>query len=134
MQTVNMNPKTGIRYGIISANDVDSEFLNDFDPVYADVFCSSCGEKLTDTYCSNCETENMEYQEQEQVGHVYNRNGLHITADHDFIYLTVLKSPTVFKCRLCSPCYPNAGDLSTKGSLRTYGIPTKYLSENFERN
>ena len=31
---VNINTKTGIRYGIISANEIDSDFLADFEAIY----------------------------------------------------------------------------------------------------
>ena len=134
MINVNMNPKTRVRYGVIAANDVDPDFLSAFDGIYPDIFCQNCEEQLNDIYCQNCGTENLEYQEQEPIKHEYNKNGIRIITDSDFIYLTVLKSKSVFSCRACSPCFPNAGDLSTRGGLKTYGIPKKYLSENFKRD
>ncbi len=124
-----MNPKTGIRYGVISANDIDPDFLNDFEYIYEDMFCEECGEKLSDVICDNCETKNLEYGNNEALYSRYTQEGL--VAEHNFNtnYVTVLKSRSIFKTRLCSPCYPNAGDLSSPGNYRTYGIPKKYLRD-----
>lgn len=124
---LNRNLKTGIRYGIISANEIDSDFLADFEPVYSDMFCSNCNEKLSDIYCSNCETENLEYQEQEASYFKYDRNGLVAEFNPNSNYVTVFKSRSIFKRALCSPCYPNAGNLSSPGQYKTYGIPKQYL-------
>ena len=40
----------------------------------------------------------------------------------------ITKSPVTSMCRLCSPCFPNAGDLSTrhKGNVKTYDIPPEW--------
>ena len=124
----NINPKTGIRYGIIAANEIDSDFLSDFTYVYQDIFCSNCGEKLSDIYCPECGTENIEYQEQEPISFEYMGVGIIASWDTNSNYVTVFKSRSIFKRALCSPCYPNAGDLSTTGNYKTYGIPTEYLN------
>lgn len=134
MKNANINLKTEIRYGIISANDVDSDFLADFEPVYSDVFCSNCGEKLSDVYCSECETGNPDFEYHEPIFFEYMGKGITATWNTNTNYITVFKSGAIFQCRLCSPCYPNAGDLSTKGGLKTYGIPKKYLSDTFKRD
>lgn len=130
MQNYNINLKTGIRYGIIGANEIDSDFLAEFEPVYESVYCSKCGEVLTDIYCSECETKNFTYQEQEAAYYEYNQNGLRAVLNVNSNYITVYKSRSIFKRALCSPCYPDAGDLSSPGSYRTYGIPKKYLWED----
>lgn len=127
---VNINTKTGIRYGIISANEIDSDFLADFEPVYSDVFCSNCGEKISDVYCSECETENPDFEYQEPISFECMGEGISAVFNPNTNYITVFKSRAIFKCALCSPCYPNAGDLSTPGKYRTYGIPTKYLTKD----
>lgn len=76
----------------------------------------------------------MEYQEQAACFFVYDKNGLYAEYNPDTNYVTVFKSRAIFKTRLCSPCYPDAGDLDTCGNYRTYGIPKKYLNENFKRD
>lgn len=124
---LNRNLKTGIRYGIISANEIDSDFLADFEPVYSDMFCSNCNEVLTDVYCSNCETENPNYEYQEASYFKYDNKGLVAEFDPDSNIVTVFKSRSIFKRALCSPCYPNAGDLSSPGNYKTYGISKQYL-------
>lgn len=127
MQTYNINLTTGIRYGIISAHEIDSDFLADFEPVYDDVYCLNCNEVLTDIYCSNCETENIAYEYQEASYYLYDRNGLLAEFNPNSNIVTVFKSRSIFKRALCSPCYPNAGDLSSPGQYKTYGIPKQYL-------
>lgn len=124
---LNRNLKTSIRYGIISANDIDSDFLAEFEPVYADIYCSNCGAVLSDIYCSECETKNPDYEYPEASYYKYDRNGIQAEFNPDSNIVTVFKSRSIFKRALCSPCYPNAGDLSTPGNYRTYGIPKKYL-------
>ena len=47
MKNVNVNTKTGIRYGVISANDIDSDFLADFEAIYPKVNCDNCGMPLS---------------------------------------------------------------------------------------
>ena len=130
MNNTNMNTKTGIRYGIISANEIDSDFLADFEPVYSDVYCSNCGEKLSDVYCSECEAKNPDFECQEPIAFEYSGKGITATWDTNTNYVTIFKSRAIFKRALCSPCYPNAGDLSTHCMFKTYGIPTKYLKKD----
>lgn len=124
---LNRNLKTGVRYGIISANEIDSDFLADFDPIYEDLHCSNCNGILTDIYCSSCETENPDYEYQEASYFKYDKNGLVAEFDPNSNIVTVYKSRSIFKRALCSPCYPNAGDLSSPGQYKTYGIPKQYL-------
>ena len=125
-----MNTKTGIRYGIISVNEIDSDFLADFEAIYPKVDCDNCGMTLTSDYCEYCESDQSDaWDNLEPLGYLYNKNGLHAEYYPDSGYVMVFKSRSIFKRALCSPCYPNAGDLSTPGNYKTYGIPTKYLSE-----
>ncbi len=34
--------------------------------------------------------------------------------------IQIVKSPVIVKCAMCSPCYPNQGDLDSKGDYLTY--------------
>jgi len=47
-------------------------------------------------------------------------------------YIWVIHSPLVVKAKLCSPCFPNAGDLDSlsQDGYDTYGVPEKYLEQN----
>ena len=130
--TTNMNVQTGIRYGFISANSVDPDFLEAFEPVYEDVFCEKCGEKLTDIFCDMCGEKNYNY-EQDAYQFEYKKNGIHAVFTPNDNTIVVLKSKAIWKRALCSPCCPNAGDLEKAGNYRTYGIPKKYLREVFRK-
>jgi hypothetical protein len=110
---VNMNPETGIRYGVINGND---EQLPEcwFDEFQHD--CSLC-ESLKDGDCCNdgeCFND-LWYCNSENLKATYNAN-------HNTIM--VLSSKEIKECAMCSPCYPNAGDLSTEGPFKTYSFPT----------
>lgn len=47
------------------------------------------------------------------------------------LMLYVFESPVLTKCRPCSPCVPNAGDLDSTGDYLAYGVPVEWLSEDF---
>ena len=46
---------------------------------------------------------------------------------NDSGYVTVLKSKFYSLTRLCSPCFPNAGDASAEGQFKTYTLPPEYF-------
>ena len=132
---VNIDHATGIRYGVISANSVDSDFLNEFQPVYSDSFCENCNAKLDDIWCENCQHENRWYEEIEpdyfEIKE-YKNSVLDFWAvfNPETNVITVLKSSVISSARLCSPCYPNAGnldDLDIESGFKTYGLPEDCL-------
>lgn len=41
----------------------------------------------------------------------------------------IVKSPVTEKCALCSPCYPDQGDLSSKGDYLTYAPMPEHKEE-----
>lgn len=43
--------------------------------------------------------------------------------------IQIAKSPIITKCSLCSPCYPNQGDLDTKGDYLTYAPMPEHNEE-----
>ena len=52
----------------------------------------------------------------------YAKDGVKVKTDsHGDLW--VLKSPYYTECRKCSPCAPNAGYLTSDGSMRTYCLP-----------
>ena len=128
---VNMDHVTGVRYGIISANSVNSDFLVEFQPVYSDSFCENCNAKLNDVWCDNCEHKNTWYDTVEpdylEIKE-YKNAVLEFWAvfNPETNVITVLKSSKILFARLCSPCYPNAGnldDIDIESGFETYGLP-----------
>ena len=47
------------------------------------------------------------------------------------IYTQVVKSKFVSMCAMCSPCYPNQGDLDTEGSNATYQLPPDIFDNEY---
>lgn len=123
----NINEETGVHYGVISIHDVDPFFLDDIymngiDNIY-EVYRLDLQEQglseeeieqELECYDSGCYTDI--YYEDDKYRLQLNEN-----------YLIVLFSPRVINCRLCSPCFPNAGDLDAEDN--DYGVETYALME-----
>lgn len=43
------------------------------------------------------------------------------------LHFFIFESPVVVKCRPCSPCVQNAGDLGSEGDYEAYGVPEDWL-------
>ena len=92
----NRNPETGIRYGIVSMNDLNEYALDSFEPVYD---------------CEDCECEDCCDCECEPVGWTYEEEGYSLSLDeHNDVW--VFRSPhTTSRWSHCSPCAPGAAYL-----------------------
>lgn len=117
----NINPETGIRFGVICPSDVENWY--DWSSAVVDDKCPYCqgtNVNLTDEVngcytCEGCKATFMEDESEDftEVGREY------ITERYKAIQLVegenivVEKSPYFTYSRLCSPCYPNAGDLAS---------------------
>lgn len=135
MGLANIDPDTGIRYGVISQNSIDPEYLNDFEYDYGDPSCPDCGgsvlestppEEGKDFTCEPClaamHDDNVEdgrgaywssdCYPKEPIRIFYGADGYKITSCLDFD-LMVLKSPFTTRARFCSPCVPGAGHLDS---------------------
>ncbi len=181
----NIDPETGIRYGVINANSVDPFALDDivrlgideiyeelcaeiesvvdeelanlraYGPVYnivnallarlSDVIPYSTQlekalvaqvEEVDTEHCRDVIIEWLEnelsdsYEAQDTV-YRYEEDGYKILFLTGSNNLMVLKSPYTTAVRLCSPCYPNAGDLDspdTKG-FEAYALEPDWFEE-----
>ena len=123
----NMDLKTGIRYGIIPINAIDSQqWYEDSIPEYL-YHCQSCGAFLCKgadaKRCPVCHRriEEQDFDFLEPSGFYYKQDGYQLYQSADDNDLWVFKSPYITTCGLCSPCSPNAGYLLTQpGSYKTY--------------
>lgn len=114
----NIDPKTGIRYGVISQHTIGSESLGDIETIYADdegqTECSFCGYESVEGWsmCPECETETESDPHVEPIGLKYGGQDEEYwiidCLDSD---LMVLKSPYYTFAQFCSPCVPGAGNL-----------------------
>ena len=119
----NADPKTGIRYGVISGRDVPAWGEN-AESVYDDPDCPKCGHQLASTmneaivaskdwYCPDCDESfwNDSVCPDDPSRWQYKDSDYEAVncLDSDVM---VLKSPYFTRARFCSPCVPGAGDLN----------------------
>ena len=105
VSTCNIDPETGIRYGAIGWWDARGLAANWFE--------RSCRRSC------DCESDGSFYQTKEYLCHADDRG-----------VILVLKSPYFTLCGPCSPCVPNAGDLtSINGNLMTYCLGPEWFDD-----
>jgi len=154
-QIANINLETGIHYGVIHQNKVIQAWADDSEENYGDVrFCPHCeavlslskeitewcksdteDDKDADYFCISCRkgTDDPEYPP-EPLNYSYNKDGYEAICDNcgDYGDIFVTKSPYYTETKECSPCFPNAGDLSSpdKGGLKTYCFGYDWFENN----
>jgi hypothetical protein len=104
--TTNIDPETGIRYGVINQNEVLQAWADSADPVFPE----SENEEDIDDFI-------------EPDGYTYNDDGYICEQFADDPDIFVCKSPYYTYCAFCSPCAPGAGYLLDKRNELT-GIKT----------
>lgn len=100
----NYNEKTGIHYGVISIHDIIEAWCEKSLPYEPDGLPA---DDLENFEPDEFYVDNKEYKAQ---------TGLEGE-------IMCIESPYYTRCRRCSPCYPNAGDLNTPDDeygMRTY--------------
>ena len=115
---VNVDPKTGKRYGVISQHSVGEAWYEDAEPDYGDPSCPRCGGEVADGggdgyRCEACaETWYDQVWADDPVGFFFKDERYELVSclDSDIM---VLKSPYFTRARFCSPCVPGAGNLDS---------------------
>lgn len=123
----NRDNKTGIRYGVISQNEVLQAWADSSEPDYGDPTCPKCGNKAkpckrrdyrtyeyakhecADFVCTGCKYvfgSESAYGD-EPNGWAYESNGYSATCGEDGD-IFILKSPYFTYAQFCSPCAPGA--------------------------
>jgi len=131
--TVNINVKTGIRYGIIPFNKVDY-FWDSANPYY-EVCCPYCGNLLKQGFnakiCPSCKNKFKDYDFEgvEPLAWNYKKDGYVLYNQADDPDIWVIKSPFYTKCKFCSPCAPGAGDLMApiETGVKTYCLDADWF-------
>lgn len=110
----NIDPKTGIRFGVISQNEVLQSWADSSEPNMGNPHCPHCGEELEESddneTCPHCgkEIESEDLYGDEAVSFYLKDN--EYTAETDSIGdIFIFKSIYYTLCQYCSPCAPGAG-------------------------
>jgi hypothetical protein len=125
--SVNIDKETGIRYGVISANDVP-DWYDEAEPDYGDPHCPKCGGELAefddevhddfppesagscaDFACETCNhyVDSGRAQPDEPHGYVLDNGEYQASSDGDGD-IFIVKSPYFTRAEFCSPCAPGA--------------------------
>ena len=137
--TANINPDTGIRYGVVSLNtladwvwdefftsgtnltakEAESDYLAEFQTEHGREPGDEDWQEFWDGYeadeeCYSLETDGMR---------------LELSYLGGAAIVFVLESPHIGQARECSPCVPNAGDLDNRelGGFDCYSLPDEWF-------
>jgi hypothetical protein len=129
----NFDKTNGIRFGVISTNSVDAEYLYENQELdYPPSTCPDCGNELVTTdspdipedaewitgkelACVTCETcywSDELWDGGESNGWSYERDG-YVLMDCLVNDIFIIKSPYFTYAQYCSPCVPGAGNLDS---------------------
>jgi len=126
----NVNPETGVRYGIISANSLDPEVICDLQAVGRDVHWEARKQEIIDALQmevdngaefefdeeleNRLERESYDFYDDEPV-HEFQRDGVRgrTTWLGGALLVFVFHSQWTTNARLCSPCVPGCCDLDS---------------------
>lgn len=149
----NVNPETGIRYGIISANSLDPEVVHEIQSLGVDRYHEARVEELRDAVRHACK----DYVRSDEIASVVDlavENMDDFMDDepiHSFeidcpgygpvigqttwlggaLMIWVFKSPFHAAFDLCSPCVPNCGNLDSRNpdGYQCYDVPNDWRAE-----
>lgn len=123
IDNTNRDEETGIRYGVISQNDVLQQWADSSEPWYGngpiEVECPHCGHEEQsmigeDVICNECceeyEAELPDFAE--PVSYVYDEDGYVCECDESGD-IFIIKSLYYTYAQFCSPCAPGACHLSS---------------------
>ncbi len=141
----NFDPKTRIRFGVISQNAIMPEATDDFEMDYGSPHCPTCGNEAVasddetvvdaewndgkDYACAECEEcfwSDSAFPD-EAIGWSYDADGYKLAdcLDNDIF---VVESPYFTYAAFCSPCVPGA--CSLESPLDTDDVTDGILSDN----
>lgn len=136
----NIDPKNGIRYGIINMNSLSEWAWDYFEADYGPPTCRKCGNKLleydgekhedypeirgcSDFACETCEmvVDSQDAYRDEPIGH-YLDDGEYKAFVDSYNDVMIVQSPYYTHAQFCSPCVPGAGHLEhpVEGGPKTY--------------
>jgi hypothetical protein len=89
--------------------------------------------------CEGCENEDVESDDYFYGDWIYRKGLYHVDEDGEYsaihcnnnFVVQVFKSKYIIKCALCSPCFPNQGDVDTPGDFWAYCLPPELMREEW---
>lgn len=141
----NIDPETGIRYGIISQNSLSGDAANEIwqeGAVYMP-YCPHCQEANdTDSSAEKCDSCGKDVDEWEYADEPAYTEYHETTPDGEIIIIDcldsdymIIKSPYVTVGPFCSPCVPGAIDLNStdgaSGGTKAYCLPGDFFEKGY---
>jgi hypothetical protein len=149
----NIDNETGIRYGVIYANDVGSNlweilYLDGTDLDYQDAMdaiaqdVESAIRSAVSDYAVRCDFADLAQTVLDSIEIDYESTGdcaryAYESSDGSLAFHTgsdgsvfVTKSPFYALCSYCSPCAPGAGYLASEGNVKAYCLPPDWFDSD----
>lgn len=137
---VNVNPDTGVRYGIISAQSLHDEIIDDIYREGVDVHWEQARKELEQRIRNDCDDDEIVDEIVDEACEAMSDKWYDDEPVYEFVIdgvkgrttwlggallVWVFESPFVTKANLCSPCVPNCGDLDSldENGQECYDVP-----------
>lgn len=147
----NINPETGIRYGIIAANSLDPEIVSQIQMEGRDIYWEARLKEIREeveadeSIESEDREDEIEMRTERESDRFYNDEPIHefnidcpgygrvigsTTRLGGALMVWIFKSPFTGAFALCSPCVPNCCDLNNAGGYEGYDVPNDWRYPN----
>ncbi len=148
--SVNVNPDTGIRFGIIANNNLNDWVYEEIIQTGTDIFWEEAeadlreslnaegfaGDELEEEFEHRLESLSDNWYCDEPI-HAFDIDGVkgHTTYLGGALMIWVFESPHTTTAKLCSPCVPNCGDLDNLDSNGEvcYDVPPEWRINHKEK-
>lgn len=137
MGKTNIDIRKGIRYGVVSQNEIDLSYWCDNQEFHYTYSCPSCSTVLKKgqdaKVCPSCRRrlDESDFDCLDPDYFFYKKNGYYIQQSYDDTDLFILKSPFYTRCAYCSPCAPGAGYIMSTNKLgpRVYCLGPEFFED-----
>ena len=132
MGTTNIDTN-GIRYSVISQNDVGDCWYDESEPYYGEIECPNCEKivDISDDECPYCEYDLYDaFNFMEALSYVYIDDNYQIESD-EYNDLFILKSPYYTYAQYCSPCAPGACHLGNPLDIKDKNVKCYCLGHDW---
>jgi ribosomal protein L37AE/L43A len=144
MGLANLDQSTGVRFGVISINELPGWINDEEEADYGEPSCPECGSEDVahcedgdgEMRCSSCE-HNFNEDDQfpdEPIAWKLEMDGVLMTRSGSDTDYFIVKSPFYTKCQFCSPCAPGAGYVTNQeeDGVKTYCPPPSWYRDHDE--
>lgn len=131
----NVNPETGIRYGMISQHSLAAWIMDEIIQNGENLsYNSAWGDYMAEHELTE-DSDDIDTHRDSFSDEYYGDDDTYaavidgVSVQTSSLGLWVFHSPHVVKCRLCSPCVPNCGNLDSpaENGYECYGVPADWL-------